>query len=116
MGDGYRVDGVGYIIQSGDAINEAVNLWSAAYAEISKAELGSGALSKAGEGARRAYETSVRGATMKSLEAAQNSLIQTREAMYQIAGVYNEAELEAMARAAKARGPLHRPEIDDARH
>jgi hypothetical protein len=112
MGEGYTLKGGKYSVQAGDRINDAANLWSGAYASASEAWLEAGALGEFGEPARIRYGQILHDA-MHELETAQNALIDVRETMYQIAGVYSKAEIEAAAKAARVRGRTHRPEIDD---
>ncbi|MBO2459401.1 hypothetical protein [Actinomadura violacea] len=116
---GYSVKGKKYLIEAGDTINEAVNMWIDASVSVDGAWLAPGALSKYGKVAERAYSRMKEEAT-GMLQASQNSLIETRETMYQVAGVYSAAEEAAARKAlreAKEAGLLgHRPELDDPRY
>ncbi|MWA00057.1 hypothetical protein F8568_006645 [Actinomadura sp. LD22] len=115
---GYSLQGKKYLIEAGDKINEAVNLWIDASVDVNDAWLASGALSKYGRAAERRYKE-LQQEALRRLQASQNSLIETRETMYQVAGVYSAAEEEAARKAAeKAReaGLRHRPELDDPRY
>ncbi|WP_433247739.1 hypothetical protein [Actinomadura nitritigenes] len=111
---GYSLKGKKYLIEAGDKINEAVNLWVDASVSVNDAWLASGALSKFGEAAERRYGR-LQEEALRRLQASADSLIETRETMYQVAGVYSAAEVEAARKAAeKAReaGLRHRPELD----
>jgi hypothetical protein len=116
---GYSVKGTKYLIEAGDKINEAVNMWIDASISINDAWLAAGALSEYGEAAERRYAR-LQQEGLRRLQASQNSLIETRETMYQVAGIYSAAEAEAARKAlreAKDAGLLHhRPELDDPRY
>ncbi|WP_242891566.1 hypothetical protein [Actinomadura litoris] len=112
---GYSLKGKKYLVEAGDKINDAVNLWIDASIHASEATLESGALSKHGHQAEALYSESRQEAVQK-LQASQNSLIETREAMYQVAGVYSRAEQASIQRIARNSAPRHRPEIDDPRY
>lgn len=115
---GYSVKGKKYLIEAGDKINDAVNMWVDASVSVDGAWLAPGALSKFGEAAERSY-SQMQEEALRRLQASANSLIETRETMYQVAGVYSAAEAEAARKAAeKAReaGLRHRPELDGPRY
>ncbi|QKG21048.1 putative Oligopeptidase A [Actinomadura verrucosospora] len=94
-------------------------MWVDASVSVNDARLESGALSKYGEAAERRY-SQLQQEALRRLQASQNSLIETRETMYQVAGVYSAAEEAAARKAlrkAKEAGLLgHRPELDDPRY
>ncbi|WP_026415331.1 hypothetical protein [Actinomadura oligospora] len=112
MVDAYRVNGLDRIVHAGDTINEAVNKWGEGSLAIDGAWLEYGALSEYGESARFAYEK-VRSDAQKRLVESENSLILSRETMYQVAHVYNRSEIDSKGAVAKSPGLRHRPEIDD---
>lgn len=115
---GYSIKGKKYLVEAGDTINDAVNMWIDASGSVDGAWLEPGALSHFGQSAERSYSR-IKDEALGRLHASQNSLIETREAMYQVAGVYTKAEEEAVhakaMKAAESGEPRHRPEIDDPR-
>jgi hypothetical protein len=88
---------VSAIRRSGDRINDAVNLWAGAAADIDNAVLDINALGICGERARLDYSGIRDGAFLKMTKAT-NALIEARESVYRVANVYAGIEDETRRR------------------
>jgi hypothetical protein len=100
------------IRKSGDIVNDAVNLWSAAPLALDSAYLPVNCFGKIGEelGLRAEYEKS-RALAILDLNDGATTLIENREAVYTTADRYEGAELKSTHQVDQV--PGHRPEIDD---
>ncbi|TDD76530.1 hypothetical protein [Actinomadura rubrisoli] len=100
------------IRESGDLVNDAVNLWSNAPFTLDSAVLPANCFGKVGEelGLRDEYERS-RAKTILELNDGTNILIQNREAVYKAADRYEGAEIKATQNVKDI--PRHRPDLDN---
>ncbi|WP_083983527.1 type VII secretion target [Actinomadura hibisca] len=115
MANYYEIKGTKRIIDAGDTVNEAVNQWVDAVNSVDGAWLAFGALGKYGAPAEAAYRMA-HSECMAKLHAANRDLISLREALYQAAGLYAKADVEATERAKGIERRMHRPEIDDSKY
>ncbi|MFC9976326.1 hypothetical protein ACFVH6_36075 [Spirillospora sp. NPDC127200] len=115
MGNSYEIKGTKRIVEAGDTVNEAVNQWVDAVNFAEGAWLAFGALSKYGAAAEAAYRV-VHSDCLARLHAANRDLINLREALYQAAGLYSKADIEAAERAKGVERRMHRPEIDGSKY
>ncbi|GAA2419998.1 hypothetical protein GCM10010191_33960 [Actinomadura vinacea] len=88
---------VSAIQRSGDKINDAVNLWAGAAADIYNAILEVNALGICGEGARDAY-VRMRNVAHEKMNEATTGLIAVRDSVYKVADVYAGTEDETERR------------------
>jgi hypothetical protein len=97
------------IRRSGDKINDAVNLWSGAAADVHLATMPPNALGICGEPARAGYERA-RNDALAEMNQACTALIEVREGIYRVAEVYAGAE-DATKRGAAGVGTQPPPRM-----